>query len=84
MTKLDKIKTHLKRNKDVYIAGGFAALVGVTATATVSRLAETKTPAAEPDRLADARHIVLENVNGENLWFDMDEPDNFYRLEGVS
>lgn len=70
-----EIKTHAPE-----IIGGVLAIVGGVAALLYAKKASAM---VEPPHYSgnNSSVIVLENVGGENLWQDMDEPDNHYRLE---
>lgn len=81
---MQDIRAKIKRYSPEIITTAYVALGCIATVYLVKTANKNSNLQTEPDRLAGPNHIVLEHVEGEkNLWVDMDEPVNFYRLEGA-
>lgn len=79
---MQQIKEKIKRHTPE-IVGTAVAVLAVVVTVYIKKSTSATGLVKEPARLAGGNHIVLENVQS-NLWRDMDEPDNYYWLNGAS
>lgn len=78
---LFNIKTKARHYAAPVICVGLGVGSLIVAGVCVKNANQRLASLTEPDRLAGSNMIVLDNVDGTNLWRDMDEPDNLYMLE---